>query len=682
MSPASPSLDPLGLALAASTKGEFSILGALGRGGMASVYLAKDRGLDRLVALKVLLPELLAVNPAAADRFALEARTAAGLAHPHIVPIYTVRQSESLHWFAMGFVDGWPLDAVIRDRGPLPAGAVRTILAQTASAVAFAHRKGIVHRDIKPGNVMVDTEGRAIVLDFGIAKVADQQGLTQTGASIGTPTYMSPEQCRGQDATSASDQYALGTVAYELLTGHPVFFSENTFGLIYQHVHELPKPLLDVVAGCPSELASAIMRMLAKDPAERWPSLAALAEALGTPRASDEAQLRDFVVREAPVSRLTLADEVPLRVSAVVPAAPATADVHTHELEGLMSGLLDGQPAAAMVQGFRAFFGGAATAPSAAQVAEDPTVRPTVVPAAVAEPEVEAPAAVLPAPPPMAVAPMPSVVAGVTLAATDTQTQELQLVEVHLELAPRRSTLTVGQTFPLTALLAKPIPKGHLVEWLSEDVTVVRVAPDGTATAEGIGTTTVIVRDAIGEARAKLEVTRVEVARVRLTSPSPSLSVGDAMTLVATVHDRLNARLDHRFIEWRTSDPRIATITPTGVLTGRSPGTVTVLVSCGGVRSDLDLLVGPERLTGVLVLPRTLAMQIGGDAKLQALPLTARGQSRSARPVSWSTTNPSVVQVFDDGTVIAVGKGMARITAVIEGWRGYVPVDVRAPGER
>ena len=652
MSPASSSLDPLGLALAAATKGDFSILGVLGRGGMAAVYLARDRGLDRLVAIKVLLPELLAANPQAADRFALEARIAAGLAHPHIVPIYAVRQSEALHWFAMGFVDGWPLDAVVRDRGPLPAAAARTVLAQSASALAFAHRKGIVHRDLKPGNIMVDTEGRAVLLDFGIAKVAEKQGMTQTGTAIGTPTYMSPEQCRGRDATSASDQYALGTVAYELLAGEPVFRSDNTFGLIYQHVHEAPRPLQERVAGCPSELAGAIMRMLAKDPAERWPSLAALAEALGTPRAADEAVLRDFVARETP-------DQRPH------PAAPTERIVMPRQTAAPPPAAYDVAPSAGELAGALADHGGAALGVRARTAAP---VLEMIAPVAV-QPPVAAPLAA-------------TAVGGLTLAATDTQTQELQLPEVPLELAPRRSTLTVGQSFPLHALLAQPVPAGQPLAWSSDDPTIVRVTPEGTAIAERVGTTTVVVRHATSEARARLEVSRVEVARVRLTSPSPSMSVGDAMTVVATVHDRLNGVLEHRFLEWRSSDPRIATITPTGVLTGRAPGKMTVLVSCSGITAELDVIVGPERLTGVLVLPRSLALVLGDDAKLQALPLTARGQSRSARPVSWATTNPSVVQVFDDGTVLAVGKGIARISAVIEGWRGFVPVEVRMPGER
>lgn len=290
--------DALGLRLAQATAGEFDVLGALGRGGMAAVYLAHDRALDRRVAIKVLSPELLAQNAAAADRFVLEARTAASLTHPGIIPIYAVRHAAGLHFFVMQFVDGWPLDVLLRQRGPVPPPLAGALLSQAAHGLAFAHRKGVVHRDLKPGNIMVDGEGRAVVLDFGIAKVAQSPTTTLSGTAIGTPTYMSPEQCRGQPATAASDQYALGMVAYELLAGRPAFVSESTFGLIYAHVQEAPPPLGSFCPACPLELAAVVMRMIEKDPAARWPSLDALVEQLGTAGPAEQSALRALLGRD------------------------------------------------------------------------------------------------------------------------------------------------------------------------------------------------------------------------------------------------------------------------------------------------------------------------------------------------------------------------------------------------
>src|SRR5512135_2466394 len=172
-----------------ATIGEFEIAGELGRGGMATVFLAHDISLDRKVAIKVMSPALLASGKGMADRFKREARTAAKLSHPHIIPIYGVRESGKLLFFVMKYVEGRPLDAIIKEHGALPVKMVQAIIAQAGAALDYAHRNGVVHRDIKPANIMVDTDGWTIVTDFGIAKVRESQGLTMTGATICTPTY-------------------------------------------------------------------------------------------------------------------------------------------------------------------------------------------------------------------------------------------------------------------------------------------------------------------------------------------------------------------------------------------------------------------------------------------------------------------------------------------------------------
>src|SRR2546427_4945869 len=181
-------------ALRHATLGDYEILAELGRGGMATVYLAHDVALDRKVAIKVLAPALLAMGEGMVERFKREARTAAALSHPHIIPIYAVRESDRVLYFVMQYVQGRALDSIIRDVGPLPIAMVQTILAQVGDALSYAHRHGIIHRDIKSANIMLDDEGRAVVTDFGIAKVVQAQGLTVTGVTVGTPTYMSPEQ--------------------------------------------------------------------------------------------------------------------------------------------------------------------------------------------------------------------------------------------------------------------------------------------------------------------------------------------------------------------------------------------------------------------------------------------------------------------------------------------------------
>jgi serine/threonine protein kinase len=258
--------------LRVATRGEYDIYGELGRGGMATVYLAHEISLDRKVAIKVMSPAMVH-GAGLVERFKREARTAANLAHPNIIPIYTVREVDDLLFCVIKLVQGTPLDAIMRELDELPIRMVQAILAQVGDALAYAHRHGVVHRDVKPGNILIDDDGWAVVTDFGIAKVPELEGLTMTGVAVGTPTYMSPEQGAGGDVTGASDQYSLGVVAYEMLTGRPPFTGTSMMAILYSHFHDPPPPLETLRPDCPASLRNAVMRMLSKDPAHRWPSL-------------------------------------------------------------------------------------------------------------------------------------------------------------------------------------------------------------------------------------------------------------------------------------------------------------------------------------------------------------------------------------------------------------------------
>ncbi len=270
-------------ALRKATLGEYEVLAELGRGGMATVYLAHDLALDRKVAIKVLAPALLLMGEGMVERFKREARTAAALSHPHIIPIYAVKESEHVLYFVMKYVQGRALDTVIRDVGTLPIPMVQTILAQVGDGLGYAHRHGVIHRDIKSANIMLDEDGRAVVTDFGIAKVVQAEGLTMTGVTVGTPTYMSPEQCATRDVTGASDQYSLGVVAYEMLTGRLPFLGESTMAVMYAHFNERPRPVAELRPDCPPNLSAGVMRMLEKDPARRWPSMDDIVAVCGRP---------------------------------------------------------------------------------------------------------------------------------------------------------------------------------------------------------------------------------------------------------------------------------------------------------------------------------------------------------------------------------------------------------------
>ncbi len=270
--------------LSDALKVDYTIEGEIGRGGMGVVYVARDLKLRRRVAIKVLPPDL-AYRSEIRERFSREAQTAARLSHPHIVPIHAVGEADGLVYFVMGFVDGEPLGARLKRRGKLPIEEVRRIMKETADALGLAHTMGIIHRDIKPDNVLLDgTRRRVMVTDFGIAKALSDAGggtLTGTGVAIGTPTYMSPEQAAGEREVDArSDLYSLGVVAYEMLLGQVPFKAPTVPGILMKQITE---PAPDILIGrpeCPEELAATVMRCLEKDPENRWATADALRRAL------------------------------------------------------------------------------------------------------------------------------------------------------------------------------------------------------------------------------------------------------------------------------------------------------------------------------------------------------------------------------------------------------------------
>ena len=258
---------------------EYTIDREIGRGGMAAVFLARDIALERRVAIKVMLPDLMTVQ-GISERFLIEARTAAHLDHPGIVTVYAVKQRAGLLFIVMKYIEGHTLEGVLRSQGQLDPIAVALIGSRVAEALSFAHGEGVVHRDVKPSNIMIDIRGRPVVTDFGIARVLAAQSITVAGSMLGTPTHMSPEQCRGLPATAASDQYSLGVTMYEMITGRPPF-TGSLFELITAHREQTPPPISEFAAGVDPVLEHTIMRMLAKEPAARWSSLTEVIHRLG-----------------------------------------------------------------------------------------------------------------------------------------------------------------------------------------------------------------------------------------------------------------------------------------------------------------------------------------------------------------------------------------------------------------
>jgi serine/threonine-protein kinase len=293
----------------------YELLKRIGRGGMADVFLAHDILLDRDVAVKVLFPEH-AIDPNFVERFRREAQAVAGLNHPNIVSVYDWGQTGNTYFMAMEFVDGRTLAEALRRSGRMTAKSAATVAMAIANALAYAHRNNVVHRDIKPANILMGNDGAIKVVDFGIARALDSghdAGLTQDGAVMGTATYFSPEQAKGEGLDLRSDLYSLGIVLYELVSGRPPFTGDSALATAYKQVNEDAERLKNLVPDVPMALEAIVAKCMAKDATVRYPNAEALRD-----------DLRRFINGEA-----TLAvDEARVR-SGKAPLGPGNLDQAT-----------------------------------------------------------------------------------------------------------------------------------------------------------------------------------------------------------------------------------------------------------------------------------------------------------------------------------------------------------------
>ena len=313
----SAAVDPLFLSFQEALAGQYALERELGRGGMGVVYLARDVRLDRSVAIKLLPPEL-AAHDKLRDRFLREARTAARLSHPHIVPIHSVDEVRGYVFYVMSYVDGETLAERVANRGPLPPREASRVVREVAGALAAAHGEGVVHRDVKPGNILLErATGRAMVTDFGIARLAGG-GETAVGELVGTPEYMSPEQAAGDAVDARSDLYSLGVVAYYMVSGQLPLTAPTIQAVLAKQLTQVPPPVTSVAAGIPRSLADAIERCLTKDPSLRFQSAEALSSAL------DPTFVRR---REVPVPVRAFLDPRKMWTLAVSPALMITGGV-------------------------------------------------------------------------------------------------------------------------------------------------------------------------------------------------------------------------------------------------------------------------------------------------------------------------------------------------------------------
>jgi serine/threonine protein kinase len=259
--------------------GHYKVLQIVGMGGMGVIYKAMQEPLNRIVALKVLPPQL-SINDELGKRFEIEAKAISLLQHQNIVSIYEYGEDKGYRFFAMQFVDGENLSSRIQGKKVMPASEIIDISKQICRGLRYAHSQNVIHRDIKPQNILIDKENVARLSDFGIAKIFASGNITMTGVTVGTPEYMSPEQAEGEDVDKKTDIYSMGIVIYEMLTKRPPFIANNPVATAYKHVHEIPIPPSVKRRDTPKRLELIVLKALKKDKNERYESIDEMLEHL------------------------------------------------------------------------------------------------------------------------------------------------------------------------------------------------------------------------------------------------------------------------------------------------------------------------------------------------------------------------------------------------------------------
>jgi uncharacterized protein YjdB len=568
-----------------ATMGEFEIGHELGRGGMAAVFLAHELSLHRDVAIKVMSPGLL-MGDGMIERFRREAITIAHLNHPNIVSVYSVRAVEGLHFFVMRCIQGRSLEQVIKDAGRLPVPIVRSILYQVGSALAYAHRFKVVHRDIKPANILIDEDGNAVVTDFGIAKAAEGPTHTHTGFMVGTPAYMSPEQCSGGEVSGASDQYSLGAVAYEMLTGVPPF-TGSTYSVIQAHVERPPQLLSQHCEDCPPDVEAAILRMLSKNPEDRWPGMSQALSGLGAVALADDDPLR------ALLSRLATAGHAGTNGNsgrAHPLANPKTSAVLQVTPPGMMRAITILPPPPGLEVGDTFLLVARVHDGKVARLPGEPVEWSSDSPAVL---RVNATKAVA-----TAVSPGTALIKAIC----DGNEGRLRVTVAPpradaIMVKPVDRSISVGDEVRLEATPRDK--RGRVVTrpvtWHSEDDAVATISLEGMLVARSSGTTQVTAE--LDEARSSVAVTvaPTPVAALHVSPPPESVSAGDSFALTATPLDRWAGPLTGRTVAWTVSDVSVAVVTAGGWVITRNPGLVMLTATCESASASVSVNVVPRK---------------------------------------------------------------------------------------
>jgi serine/threonine protein kinase len=632
--------------LQAATEGRYHIRGLIGRGGMAAVYLADWPNMELRIAIKVMDPYLLD-NETFVQRFLQEARTIAKLRHRHIIRVYDSGQAGELFYFCMDYYPGRSMEQVLDAEGPIPIPAVKLWLHQAGDALGYAHRRAmpVVHRDVKPSNMLLDSEGDVVLTDFGIAKVRDvdqtlrSPSLTMPGAVLGTPAYLSPEQAalilnsndapKGGQATGASDQYSLGVVGYEMLCGEAPF-SGALAPLCVAHTEKDPPDILEKRPDCPPELAQIVLRMLEKRPTNRWPNMEALCAALAVPTPLAGSSLRTQLVGLArghnPVGSISL--------------TPLSGEFFVGQSFRLYGTPLDlgGRPLPDRSLSWRS------SDPDIAQVTNEGVVK----------------------------ALRPGLVS--ITAAAEGVSGELRLavspnrVDTVVVL-PSQLTIPVGGEQTLRTLLLSQEGaelSEREISWTSNDPDVASVEKSGRVVARNKGTTEITVSSEGRSSQATVTVIPVLVASVEVSPRTVTVGVGETGAVTCFPRDSRGNALEDRTVKWTVDCPSIVEISHDGSLRGVAPGRAIVSATIDGVVGTATVTISPERATAIELSPDAGELVEGGTLQLSAVPLSAKGKKLSGRPIRWATSNPEIAEVNGAGTVSGGTSGVARITATCD----------------
>ena len=679
---------------------EYTLLGELGRGGSAIVYWARDRALLRDVAIKVVRPRFAGSDDEAIARLEREARTVARLQHPNIVTVHAVRRlDDGGVALVMQLVPGRTLKQAIQEDGPFDAERAERVLRDIAEALAFAHAHGVVHRDVKPENVFLDSStGRAMLSDFGIAHSKEfDVRLTMTGAAIGTPAYMAPEQIDGGPANARSDLYSLGLVAWEMLTGVRPWADEALYTVIYKQKHE-ELPAIDALrpGQVPPRLQYIVERMLQKKPAARWAGADGLLVALTNwMLPGDWAQWEASHKRRREREALQPPVKSPVRRSAEAETVKFLRPDGQWDLEALgIRPAGTGEPGTAEPDAEPED-----AAPSWAVEAieeEAPpvrrTVRTPVVTAAIVLVVLAGGATAMlydrrlgPFPRVALAAAEPAAVdRSVALVTTPSAEgsvagDSLSLpsdsvgATVPAPLPPDSSAVAGAVATPASASVAPSPSPSAAMPAPAAGGTTGGTTMGGTTTS---GTTTGSVAAGVPGSPTPVPVAARAVA-LRVAPGTVSVNAGDVVRLTAVLLSDDGASAPATQVSWRSGNSDIVSVDGRGRITGVGAGT-TVVMARRGALSALATVTVRFPLVGQIELSTSEAVLGRGDAlKLRATLRDASGASMAPRPLVWSSSNDDVAIVNANGVVVGIAPGVATITVTVDAAIATTTVTVR-----